>query len=33
MDHISARVVWMQGLETSAGYVAGLEFAYPLTPQ
>jgi hypothetical protein len=29
-DRISARVVWRQGLETSAGYVAGLEFAKPL---
>jgi hypothetical protein len=29
---IPARVVWTRAVKISAGYVAGLEFAKPLTP-
>ena len=31
-DRSTARVVWVRGLEIPVGYVAGLEFAKPLTP-
>jgi len=31
-DRNTGRVVWVRGLEIPVGYVAGLEFAKPLTP-